>query len=62
MPDGTVILKLYERRANGRARHLRVSLGNWLVGLGVAVSRNGCGRPGYAARLKKQPSMNSGPA
>jgi hypothetical protein len=35
MPDGTVILKLYERRANGGARHLRVSLGNWLVGRGV---------------------------
>ena len=35
MPDGTVILKLYERRANGRARHLRVSLAQWLVGRGV---------------------------
>ena len=35
MPDGTVILKLYERRSNGRARHLRVSLAQWLVGRGV---------------------------
>jgi hypothetical protein len=26
MPDGTVILKLYERRPSGRGRHLRVSL------------------------------------
>jgi hypothetical protein len=26
MPDGSVILKLYERRPSGRARHLRVSL------------------------------------
>ena len=26
MPDGSVILKLYERRPTGRARHLRVSL------------------------------------
>ena len=32
MPDGTVILKLYERRPNRRARHLRVSLAQWLAG------------------------------
>ena len=35
MPDGTVILKFYERRPDGRARHLRVSLAQWLVGRGV---------------------------
>ena len=35
MPDGTVILKLYERRPDGRARHLRVSLVQWLSGRGV---------------------------
>jgi hypothetical protein len=35
MPDGTVILKLYERRPSGRAHHLRVSLARWLVGRGV---------------------------
>jgi hypothetical protein len=34
MPDGTVILKLYERRASGCARHLRVSLDQWLAGRG----------------------------
>ena len=32
MPDGTVILKLYERQPNRRARHLRVSLAQWLAG------------------------------
>ena len=26
MPDGTVMLKLDERRPDGRARHIRVSL------------------------------------
>jgi hypothetical protein len=35
MPDGSVILKLYEQRPDGRARHLRVSLGQGLVGRGV---------------------------
>ena len=35
MPDGTVILTLYERRPDGRARHLRVLLAQWLVGRGV---------------------------
>ena len=35
MPDGTVILKLYERRPNRRARHLRVSLAQWLAGRGI---------------------------
>ena len=34
-PDGTVILKLYERRPNRRARHLRVSLARWLAGRGI---------------------------
>jgi len=35
MLDGTVILTLYERRPGGRARNLRVSLAQWLVGRGV---------------------------
>ena len=35
MPDGSVILKLYERRPDGPARHLRVSLAQWLAGRGV---------------------------
>ena len=39
MLDGTVILKLYERRSGGRARHLRVSLSQWLVGRGVYLWR-----------------------
>ena len=34
IPDGTVISKLYERRPNRRARHLRVSLARWLAGRG----------------------------
>jgi hypothetical protein len=34
MPDGSVVLKLYERRPSGRARHLRVSLAQWLAGRG----------------------------
>ncbi|NBT35720.1 MAG: hypothetical protein EBT03_09320 [Betaproteobacteria bacterium] len=35
MPDGTVILKLYERRPARRARYVRVSLAQWLAGRGV---------------------------
>ena len=35
MPDGTVILKLYEPRPNRRARHLRVSRAQWLAGRGI---------------------------
>jgi hypothetical protein len=35
MPDGAVILKLYGRRLDGRDRHLRVSLAQWLAGRGV---------------------------
>ena len=35
MPDGSVILKLYERLPSGRARHLRVSLAQWLAGRGT---------------------------
>ena len=36
MPDGTVILKLYERRSDGRSRHLHVSLGNWLAAVSIS--------------------------
>jgi len=35
VPDGSVIPKLYERRPSGRARHLRVSLAQWLAGRGI---------------------------
>ena len=34
MPDGSVILKLFERRPGGRALHLRVSLAEWVAGRG----------------------------
>jgi hypothetical protein len=35
MPDGTVVLILYERLNNGRHRHLRVSVAQWVAGRGV---------------------------
>ena len=35
MPDGSVILKLYERRPTGRARHLCVSLAQCVAGRGI---------------------------
>jgi len=35
MPDGTVMLKLYEPRPNRRARHLRLSLVQWLARRGI---------------------------
>ena len=35
MPDGTVILKLYERRPSGSACHIRLSLAQWLAGRGT---------------------------
>jgi hypothetical protein len=35
MPDGYVLLKLYERKPDGRVRHLRVTLAQWLAGRGI---------------------------
>jgi hypothetical protein len=35
MPDGTVILKLCERRPARRDRYIRVSLAQWLAGRGI---------------------------
>jgi len=35
MPDGYVLLKLYERKPDGRVRHLRVTLALWLAGRGI---------------------------
>jgi hypothetical protein len=35
MPDGSVILTLNERQPNGRPRHLRVSLAEWVTGRGI---------------------------
>jgi hypothetical protein len=54
MPDGSVILKLYERRPNGRARHLRVSLGQWLVGRGVYLLESHVSRQAQARQLARR--------
>ena len=48
MPDGTVILKLYERRPSGRARHLRVSLARWLAGRGIYLLESHASRRAQA--------------
>ena len=37
MPDGSVILTLNERQLNGRPRHLRVSLAEWVTGRGILL-------------------------
>jgi hypothetical protein len=54
MPDGSVILKLYERRPNGRARHLRVSLGQWLAGRGVYLLESHASRQAQARQLTRR--------
>ena len=54
MPDGTVILKLYERRSNGRVRHLRVSLGSWLVGRGVYLLESHLSRRAQARQFARR--------
>ena len=54
MPDGTVILKLYERRPSGRARHLRVSLAQWLVGRGVYLLENHATRRAQARQFARR--------
>ena len=54
MPDGTVILKLYERRSDGRARHLRVSLGNWLAGRGVYLLESHASRGVHARQFNRR--------
>jgi hypothetical protein len=56
MPDGTVILKLYERRSDGRPRHLRVSLGNWLVGRGVYLLESHASRRAQARQIWRRRS------
>jgi hypothetical protein len=48
MLDGTVILKLYKRSDDGRARYLRVSLAQWLVGRGVYLLESHASRRGQA--------------
>jgi hypothetical protein len=54
MPDGTVILRLYKRRSDGRARHLRVSLPQWLVGRGVYLLDSHASRQAQARQLNRR--------
>jgi hypothetical protein len=54
MPDGSVILKLYERRPTGRARHLRVSLAQWLAGRGVYLLESHASRRAQARQLARR--------
>jgi hypothetical protein len=54
MPDGTVILKLYERRPCGRARHLRVSLVQWLCGRGVYLVDSHASRRAQARQFTRR--------
>ena len=54
MPDGSVILKLCERRPNGRARHLRVSLAQWLAGRGVYLLESHVSRQAQARQLARR--------
>jgi hypothetical protein len=54
MPDGTVILKLYERRPFGRARHLRVSLAQWLAGRGIYFLESHASRRAQARQLARR--------
>ena len=51
MPDGTVILRLYERRPSGRARHIRVSLAQWLAGRGIYLLESHASRRAQARWL-----------
>ena len=53
MPDGSVILKLHERRPTGRARHLRVSLVQWLVGRGVYLLESHTSRRAQVRQLAR---------
>ena len=54
MPDGTVILRLYERRSDGRDRHLRVSLPQLLVGRGVYLLESHASRRAQARQLNRR--------
>ncbi len=54
MPDGTVILKLYERRSSGRTRHLRVSLAQWLAGRGTYLLESHASRRAQARQLARR--------
>ena len=54
MPEGTVILRLYERRSDARARHLRVSLPQWLVGRGVYLLDSHASRRAQTRQLNRR--------
>ena len=54
MPDGTVILKLYERRPDGRARHLRVTLAQWLAGRGVYLLESHASRRAHSREFARR--------
>ncbi|MEI7781978.1 MAG: hypothetical protein WCJ18_08665 [Planctomycetota bacterium] len=43
-----------ERRSDGRARHLRVSLGNWLVGRGVYLLESHASRRAQARQFNRR--------
>ena len=54
MPDGTVILKLDERRPDGRACHLRVSLAQWPAGRGICLLDGHASRRARARQLARR--------
>ncbi len=54
MPNGSVILKLYERLPTGRARHLRVSLAQWLAGRGIYLLESHASRRAQARQLARR--------
>ncbi len=54
MPDGTVILVLDERRPDGPARHLRMSLAQWLVGRGVYLLESHATRRAQAREFARR--------
>jgi hypothetical protein len=58
MPDGSVILKLYGRRPTGRARHLRVSMAQWLAGRGIYLLESHASKRAQA-RWFRHPRLGS---
>jgi hypothetical protein len=61
MPDVTVILTLYERRPNRRARHLRVSLAQWLAGRGIYLLESHATQRAQARQLARHMSADRMP-
>ncbi|MFM8635913.1 MAG: hypothetical protein ACKOEX_14085 [Planctomycetia bacterium] len=54
MQDGSVILKHYERRPTGRARHLRVWLAQWLAGRGNYLLESHASRRAQARQRSRR--------